>query len=65
MVYICSIWFDLLAYQPLIGYFIPNPVYVYISNICKHISYSLTFLDKPELTCLHTVILRAILANTS
>ena len=32
---------------------------------CKCIICSLTSLDKPELTCLHTVILGAILANTS
>ena len=32
---------------------------------CNHIIYSLTFLDKPELTYLHTVIPEAILANTS
>ena len=32
---------------------------------CKRIICCLTFLDKPELTCLHTVIHGAILANTS
>ena len=31
----------------------------------KRIICSLTFGDKPEVTCLHTVILGAILANTS
>ena len=31
---------------------------------CKRIICSLTFIDKPELTCLHTVILGAILAHT-
>ena len=30
---------------------------------CKRIICSLTFLDKPELTCLHTVILGAFLAD--
>ena len=55
-----------IAYQPIMGYFMPNPIYVYISNMsCKRIICSLTFLDKPELTCLHTVILGTILANTS
>ena len=43
-------------------------MYIYIYQIymnCKHIICSLTFLDKPELTCLHKVILGATLANTS
>ena len=43
-------------------------LFMYIYQIymnCKHIICSLTFLDKPELTYLHTVILGAILANTS
>ena len=31
---------------------------------CKRIICNLTFLDKPDLTCLLTVILGAILANT-
>ena len=43
-------------------------LFMYIYQIYmngKRIFYSLTFLDKPELTCLHTVILGAILANIS
>ena len=31
---------------------------------CKRIIFTLTFLDKPELICLRTVILGAIFANT-
>ena len=26
-------WLGFMAYQPLMGYFMPNPVYVYLSNI--------------------------------
>ena len=61
-------WLGFMAYQPLMGYFMPNPVYVFIYQIymnCKCMICSLTFLDKPELTCLHMVILEAILAKTS
>ena len=39
-------------------------LFMHIYQIYKRIIFSLTFLDKPEFTCLHTVILGVLLVNT-
>ena len=47
-------WLCFTAYQPLLGYLMPNSVHTYISNIHNN-SLLITFLNEPGLICLNPV----------